>query len=106
MSKTLVLLLGLVVGGALVFLGNCLGLIPSPQSATERALAARIESIPIESICSAIGSGKQILGDDHVTVSSDGKRYRVVGWQIEKSGIPVVYWTGADLPADVPGCKK
>jgi hypothetical protein len=69
-------------------------------------LASRIESIPIETICGVIGSGKQILGDDHVMVWSDSKYYRVVGWQVAKSGIPIFYWTGADLPVDVAGCKK
>lgn len=106
MSKVIVFVLGIVVGGGLFFLGNFFGVTPSVQSETERLLATRIESIPIETICGAIGSGKQILGDDHVTVWSDSKRYRVVGWQVANSGIPVFYWTGADLPADVSGCKK
>jgi hypothetical protein len=50
MSKAIAFILGLVAGGVIFFLGSYLGLIPSPQSATERALAPRVESIPIESI--------------------------------------------------------
>lgn len=106
MSKALMFFLGLVVGiGMTVLLGNYLGLINPTRSATEQALAARIESIPIENICAEIGSGKLIAGDDHVSVWSDHKRYIVVGWQVGKSGMPVFYWTGADLPNDIPGCK-
>jgi hypothetical protein len=73
-------------------------------SPLQKSLAFRIESIPIERICEAITTGRQILGDDHVTVWSDEKRYLVVGWQADH-GQAVVYWTGADLPIDQPGCK-
>jgi len=54
MSKAIAFVLGVVAAGALFFLGNYLGLIPSPQSAMERALATRIESIPIEKVCESI----------------------------------------------------
>jgi hypothetical protein len=54
----------------------------------ERGLAARIESIPIESICSSMSSGKQMLGDDHLTIRSDQKRHVVGGWRVQRSGTP------------------
>ena len=55
-------------------------------SPEEQGLGARIESIPIESICSSMSSGKQMLGDDHLTIWSDQKRYVVGGWRVQRSG--------------------
>lgn len=106
-TKLIFFALGLVCGGIIVFLvfsyQSGKSLLHSPE---ERELSARIEAIPIENICGSISSGKQILGDDHVTVWTDQKRYVVGGWRVGKAGTPVFYWTGADLPTDVPGCKK
>ena len=106
-TKLIFFTLGLVCGALAVFLffsyQSGKSLLHSPE---ERGLSDRIEAIPIESICNSISSGKPILGDDHVTVWSDQKRYVVAGWRVGKAGIPVFYWTGADLPADVPGCTK
>jgi len=105
-TKLIAFTLGLISGGLVVFViltsfvDN--GSLNSP---TGRALSDRLETIPIESICSSISSGKQIMGEDHVIVWSDHKRYLVTGWRVDKSGIPVFYWTGAGLPTDVPGCK-
>ncbi|MBI1212270.1 MAG: hypothetical protein GC190_12460 [Alphaproteobacteria bacterium] len=73
-------------------------------SPVEKALAYRIESIPIERICEAIASGRQILGDDHVVVWSDEKRYVVVGWRMEGDR-PAFYWTGVDLPQEDIVCR-
>jgi hypothetical protein len=97
---------GCLCGALLMYLAvGYLG-VNADRSPVGRELSTRIESIPIESICNSISSGKQMLGDDHVTVWSDRKRYLVAGWRVKQSGIPVFYWTGADLPDDVPGCKK
>jgi hypothetical protein len=105
-TKLMFFALGLVCGGLAVFLvfGYQTGIIQLHTS-EERELADQIEAIPIESVCNSISSGKQILGDDHVTVWSDQKRYVVAGWRVGKS-VPIFYWTGADLPTDIPGCKK
>jgi len=70
-----------------------------------KELSERIESIPIEDICRSIFTDRQIIGEDHVTTWSDGHRYVVVGWQVGKSGIPLFYWTGADVPEDVAECR-
>jgi len=107
MQKVLVFIFGLIMGflGAIA-IGERLGLLGIVESDTQRALAARLELIPTEKICTSIASGEQILGNDHVTVWADSKRYLLVGWQVERSGIPIFYWTGADLPVDVAGCKK
>jgi hypothetical protein len=110
-AKLIFFVIGLVCGlvcGALVVLlfinsTSEKGLLSSAEG---RALSLRIESIPMERICESISSGKQILGDDHVTVWSDQKRYVVEGWRVGKVGVPIVFWIGADLPADVPSCKK
>jgi hypothetical protein len=69
----------------------------SAHTSEERELAARIEAIPIERVCNSISSGKQILGDDHVTVWSDHKRYYVAGWHVENS-VPISYWTSVASP--------
>ena len=74
-------------------------------SPEERALATRLETTPIQSICNSIVSGKQILGDDQVIVWIDTKCYIVGGWNVTESGIPVFWWTGADVPKDIPECK-
>ena len=75
-------------------------------SPAQLALGTRLESIPIETICSSIASGRQILGDDQVIVWTDRKRYIVGGWTVTESGIPVFLWTGADLPKDIPECER
>lgn len=107
MSRLVFLICGILVGAiAAIVIFTYLGAIQLGKSQTEQSLEAQIESIPIETICESIASGNQILGEDRVTVWSDGKRYRVVGWRVEQSGVPVFYWTGADLPADVAGCKQ
>jgi hypothetical protein len=59
------------------------GVDNSLQSPAGRELSAKIESVSIERICDSISSGKQILGDDHVTVWNDQKRYIVGGWQVQ-----------------------
>jgi hypothetical protein len=102
MPKALVFIFGLGAGGVLMFVGTYIGVIRPAPSVTDRALAARIESIQIETICNAIASGKEISGNDHVTVWTDGKRYRVVGWRVNEGGTPVFYWTGADIS----GCRN
>jgi len=43
-------------------------LLRSPKNGTSQP---RIESIPIESICSSMSSGTQMLGDDHLTIWGD-----------------------------------
>ena len=48
-------------------------------SPEQLALSARLQSIPIETICNSIVSGKQILGDDQVIVWTDRKHYIVGG---------------------------
>ena len=105
-TKVISFVLGLLCGGVVVFfIFNHLSGDKLLPSRTGRELSARIEAIPIEKICDSISTGKQILGDDHITVVSDKKRYTVVGWRVEGSGIPIFYWTGADLPSDIPGCR-
>ena len=107
MPKVIIFTLGVLVGGAGLVLAQVFGAARLPKSDVEQALENRLESIPVESICEAIVSGKQILGEDRVTVWSDGQKYRVVGWQVAESGAPVTSWTGADVPDDgtVP-CRK
>lgn len=107
MLKAIIFTLGVLVGGAGLALAQVFGLAQPPKSDAEQALENRLESLPVESICEAIVSGKQILGEDRVTVWSDGQKYRVVGWQVTESGRPFTSWTGADLPEDgaVP-CRK
>ena len=77
----------------------------SGDASVTKELTKRMESIPVESICSSIVSGHQIAGDDHIAVWNNGKRYIVGGWRVAKNGVPVFYWTGADLPTDEPACK-
>ena len=106
-SKIFIFVFGFLLGGLAIYsLGEYLGVTDSIKSSEERDFAIRIESIPIEKICEAIGSGKQILGDDLVTVWTDGKRYLVMGWHVNKSGLPLFHWAGADLPTDIAGCNK
>ncbi len=57
-------------------------------SPAQLALGTRLESISIETICSSIASGRQILGDDQVIVWTDRKRYIVGGWKVTESGFP------------------
>ena len=109
MSKLFVFLLGLSLGFVVLLVaGICLNLdfSFSMKTALGRKLSERIESIPVEDICRSIASDKQILGEDHVTACSDGHRYLVVGWQVQKPGTPIFYWTGAGLPDDIAECKK
>jgi hypothetical protein len=105
-TKVIFFALGLVSGGLAVFLffGYATG-ISLLRTSEERELAARIEAIPIESVCNSISSGKQILGDDHVTAWRDQERYYVAGWRVHNS-VPIFYWTSAGLPTDMPACKK
>jgi len=63
-------------------------LLRSPKNGTSQP---RIESIPIESICSSMSSGEQMLGDDHLTIWSNQKRYVVGGWRVQRSGTPVFH---------------
>jgi|HubBroStandDraft_1064217.scaffolds.fasta_scaffold835755_1 hypothetical protein len=76
------------------------------QSHIKRELSIRIESIPINDICNALFLGKPIIGEDHVTVWNNKKRYLAVAWKANKEGVPVFYWTSADLPTDVPECNS
>ena len=106
MSKVIAFIAGLLSGMVLLFiLYIVLGFSESVTSPTGRALSARLESIPIESICGSIASGKEILGADHVTIWTDKKSYIVGGWTVQETGIPVFYWTGAGLPLDLAECK-
>jgi hypothetical protein len=106
-AKVLSFFLGSLCGGLMVFfVFNPLSgdkLLPSRAG---RELSARIESIPIDKICESISTGKQILGDDHITIGSDQKRYTVVGWRVEGSAIPTFYWASGDMPSEIPGCGK
>ncbi len=106
MWKVISFIAGLLSGVILMFaLYVYLGMSDLIQSPAQRALSDRMESIPIETICNSIVSHKEILGDDHVTVWTDKRRYIIAGWTMEKSSVPVFYWTGADIPKDVAECK-
>ena len=86
-TKLLFFALGLVCRGLPAFLVLSYysdeSVLRSPE---EQGLGARIESIPIGSICSSMSPGKQMLGDDHLTIWSDQKRYVVGGWRVQRSG--------------------
>jgi hypothetical protein len=86
---------GIVAGASLMFISLNVFEIDI-KTATDKELSNRLESIPVEEICKAISSGNQILGEDHVVVWNDEKRYIVGGWTIQKSGVP-----NAEIPSSI-----
>ncbi len=100
---------GLAIGAAASFT-YVVGEFEGNSSATRRSLADRMETFAtghVEEICRSIDSGQQIAGPDHLQALSDGIDYRLVGWTVDQSSkIPVFYWTGANLPKDVPACQS
>ena len=106
MSKVIVFIASLLSGVIITALLIALYLDRADPagSPAQLALGDRLESIPIETICGSLVSGKQILGEDQVVVWTDRARYIVGGWIVTEAGIPVFSWTGADLPKGIPEC--